>query len=312
MRRSELTGGDGAWAGLELEVTGRPRPRLCPYVAEGGRLVVRRGDGAPVLLARVEDDECGVDVLRTGRHRSPLPPPRADEARQRGGDAARWAHRCADALAAAPDSPLHDGRWALRSSTRFQRWGPELAPVLDRWRERLVTGDPDGYLDWFRFNGAGEILPLRAWPEAADARVKAYRKQARDGTLPPVLLWWFSGLDAHLVLDGHARLVAALAEEREPAVLELTRLAPPDEAARDSAAAVTSYTAEMARFRTLRAAHGDRVPDGAALMGPVLARALHTARTGHRPTWAWPLPGGAATWDRWAREVLAGWEGLPG
>ncbi|MGB8939405.1 MAG: hypothetical protein WCD21_04060 [Streptomyces sp.] len=43
-------------------------------------------------------------------------------------------------------------------------------------------------------------------PRADDPRVKAYRKQARDGTLPPVLLWWVSGLDCHLVLDGHAGL----------------------------------------------------------------------------------------------------------
>ncbi|WP_372344483.1 hypothetical protein [Streptomyces sp. KL116D] len=311
MRRTGATGRDGAWAGLELEVTGRPRPGLCPYAAEGRRPVLRRADGAPVLFGRVTRDHCGVDFLRTGAFRSPLPPPRADTARRVRGPA-RWAHRFADALERDADSPLHDGRWVLTAGTRFQRWRPEDESPVAHWRDLLVEGDPDGELDWFVHNGSWEVLPLRAWPDVTDARVKAYRKQAGDGTLPPVLLWWFSGFDAHLVLDGHARLVAALAEGVEPPVLELLRLAPADEVTKDTTAAVATYTAEMARFRTLRAAHGERVPDGAALMGPVLARALEEARSGHRPTWAWPLPGGAQQWDRAAWELAPGWEGLRG
>ncbi|MYX98297.1 hypothetical protein GT045_26700 [Streptomyces sp. SID486] len=46
--------------------------------------------------------------------------------------------------------------------------------------------------------------------------------------LPPVLLWWASGLDCHLVLDGHARLAAAIAESLEPPLLQLHRTVPRD------------------------------------------------------------------------------------
>ncbi len=42
--------------------------------------------------------------------------------------------------------------------------------------------------------------------------MKAYRKHVRDGTLAPVLLWWVPFLDGWLILDGHDRAVAALAE----------------------------------------------------------------------------------------------------
>ncbi|WP_338702674.1 hypothetical protein V2W30_35360 [Streptomyces sp. Q6] len=306
MRRSELTGADGGWAGLELEVSDRPRPGLCPYVAEGGRLLLRRGDGAPVLLARVEDGDQGVDFLRTGGFRSPLPPLRADEARRVPGSAG-WAHRFAEALNRSPDSPVHDGRWALWDASPFQRWKPASMDSAEYWRELLVEGDPDGYVDWFVHNGSWEVLPLRAWPEASDARVKAYRRQVREGVLPPVLLWWCSGLDTHVVLDGHARLAAALAEDTAPPLLELVRLAPADDVAADTAAAVAAYERELDRFATLRVTRGTHVPDGAALAGPVLARDLGRARTGHRPSWAWPLPGRVAEWQRVARESDAGW-----
>ena len=48
------------------------------------------------------------------------------------------------------------------------------------------------------------------------ARVKAYRKQVREGMLRRVLLCWVSGLGCHLILDGHARLASAIAESVEP------------------------------------------------------------------------------------------------
>ncbi|MEU8780324.1 hypothetical protein [Streptomyces sp. NPDC048637] len=109
-------------------------------------------------------------------------------------------------------------------------------------------GHPDGYVDWYLHNGSWEILPLRPMPDADDSRVKAYRKQALDGTLPPVLLWWVSGLDCHLILDGHARFAAAIAESTEPGLLELHRTVPDDEADTETRHAVSVYEAELTRL----------------------------------------------------------------
>jgi hypothetical protein len=64
---------------------------------------------------------------------------------------------------------------------------------------------------------------------------------------------------------------------------------------------VAAYEVEVARFTELRAIHGPGIPDGAGAAGPVLARRLDELRTGHRPTWAWPLPGGEQEWHRVAR-----------
>ncbi|MFE9880916.1 hypothetical protein [Streptomyces sp. NPDC005784] len=170
----------------------------------------------------------------------------------------------------------------------------------------LVEGHPDGYIDWFVHSGSWEVLPLRPMPDADESRVKAYRKQAREGTLPPVLLWWVSGLDCHLILDGHARLTAAIAESVEPPLLHLHRTLRRDDLAARIDEAVDSYEYELARFAELRALHGHTVPDGAATTGPRFARVLRDLHTAKQPNWAWPLPGGKTQWHRTTREVTAG------
>ncbi|MEW1930428.1 hypothetical protein [Streptomyces sp. NPDC088360] len=308
--RTSGTRTDGVWNGLLLEVRERPLPGLRLWTA-GNRLLLTRGAAAePLLLALVDPDRHGVDFYRTGRHRPLVPPLRAHQARAYGGSRQRWAHHFATLLTASPDSPLHDGRWVLKPDPLLLRWKHPGEREGEYWRSLLVEGDPDGYIDWWIHSGSWEIFPLRAMPDADDPRVKAYRKQARDGTLPPVLLWWVSGLDSHLVLDGHARLAAAIAESVEPAVLELQRTTPRDEVDTGTERAVAAYEAELARFTELRAAQGPRVPDGAEFAGPALARRLHELRTAHRPTWAWPLPGGLPEWRRIAREQVGegGWE----
>lgn len=309
MRRTDITRDDGTWAGLSVELSSPRRPGLCLFSAERRLLLSRQS--RPVLLAAVDADHCGVEFWRTDAYRSSIPPLRADTARNLAGRPERWAHRIAQSLLDAPGSPLHEGRWMLTPDSPLLRWNHGRLPQAEYWGSMLVEGHPDGYIDWFVHSGSWEILPLRPMPGADDSRVKAYRKQARDGTLPPVLLWWVSGLDCHLVLDGHARLAAAIAESTAPPVLHLHRTAPGDEVRAGTEEAVRAYEAELERFTELRTVHGAAVPDGAALAGPPLARRLRELHTAQRPTWAWPLPGGEAEWRRVAQEVTVGqrWAG---
>ncbi len=259
-----------------------------------------------MLLAVVDEHLGGVDYWRTDGYRSFVPPLRADTGRALAGSPERWAHRFARYVLDSPDSPVHEGRWLLTSDSPLPRWRHADTSHAEYWGSMLVEGHPDGYIDWFLHSGSWEILPLRPMPDADDGRVKAYRKQAREGTLPPVLLWWVSGLDCHLILDGHARLAAAIAESVEPPLLQLHRTMPRDELAGRVDDAVSLYESELARLARLRAVHGPTVPDGAAIAGPQLARSLHDLETAQQPTWAWPLPGGEAEWHRVAREVTAG------
>ncbi|MFD3513432.1 hypothetical protein [Streptomyces sp. NPDC058657] len=302
MQRSNVTRNDGTWVGLSLDVQGRHQPELGVFHA-GPRLLVSQVS-RPVLLAVVEDPLQGVDFWRTGAYRSPVPPLRADVTRALSGSAERWAHRFAQYLLASPGSPLHDGRWLLTHEGPFQRH--VAASHAEHWGAMLVEGHPDGYIDWFLHSHSWEVLPLRPMPDANDSRVKAYRKQAREGSLPPVLLWWVSGLDCHLILDGHARLAAAIAESVDPPLLLLHRTAASDDLATRTEGAASTYEDELARFALLRTVHGPTVPDGAVAAGARLARLLHDLDTARRPTWTWPLPGGEDRWRRFAREATRG------
>ncbi|GAA3399239.1 hypothetical protein GCM10017752_67070 [Streptomyces roseoviridis] len=304
MQRSDVRRDDGTWIGLSLDVQDLPRPGLCVFSA-GPRLLVSRSS-RPVLLAVVDEHLQGVDFWRTEEYRSCVPPLRADAARALAGSPQRWAHRFAQHLIDSPDSPLHEGRWLLSHESPLLRWRRPDASHAEYWSSMLVDGHPDGYIDWYVHSGSWEVLPLRPMPAPDDGRVKAYRKQAREGTLPPVLLWWVSGLDCHLVLDGHARLAAAIAESVEPPLLQLHRTVPRDDLAARIDSAVGFYESELTRFAELRAVRGPTVPDGAATAGPQLVRLLHDLNTTQQPTWAWPLPGGEVRWHRIAREVTTG------
>ncbi|WP_457032841.1 hypothetical protein [Kitasatospora sp. P5_F3] len=308
MQRSDVTRDDGTWMGLSLEVQGRRQPGLCVFSA-GPHLLVSQLS-RPVLLAVVDEHLQGVDFWRTDEYRSFVPPLRADAGRALAGSPQRWAHRFARYLGAS-DSPLHEGRWLLSCESSFRRWRPADTSQAEYWSSMLVDGHPAGYLDWFLHSCGWEVLALRPMPDSGDSRVKAYRKQARDGTLPPVLLWWVSGLDCHLILDGHARLAAAIAESVEPPLLQLHRTMAHDDLAARTGEAAGLYEYELARFAGLRAIHGPTVPDGAATAGPQLARLLHGLDTARQPTWAWPLPGGEDQWRRLTREVTAGQDWPP-
>lgn len=138
-------------------------------------------------------------VVRADRYRSLIPPLRAARARRMSPSrmpewSLSWAHRFAEGLASNPLGPLHTGRWLLRSPESYE-FGCH----------RPVREYPHAYLNWF--DGWGGTLPLRRLPDADSARVKAYRRKVREGVLPPVLLWYASGLDGYhrTILDGLAR-----------------------------------------------------------------------------------------------------------
>ncbi|MEV0902081.1 hypothetical protein [Actinoplanes sp. NPDC049802] len=267
----------------------RSGPRL--EVAGAGLLLLRQA-GVPVLFARVDRDLWGVDYVRTGRYRSVLPPIRAARAAAIGDSgSARWVHHFRRALTEPGYEPARTGRWRI---------GADVQPLRPGWSRSLLTDSP-GWIDWFTHGGSGQVLPLRELSGPGDGRVKAYRKQARDGILPPVLLWWVSGLDCHLLLDGHDRLVAALAEDRAPAVLTVSAV-DPARIARDTAAVADRYrhNDEALRARS--------VPEPVLVeLGRQFARDLSAAEGAFGRTVAWPLPGGTAAWTRAAEECAPGW-----
>ncbi|KAA2251373.1 hypothetical protein F0L68_37445 [Solihabitans fulvus] len=279
MRRRELDLADFApdWRGLRLDVDRVARPSLRPEVGDHRHMLIRQGR-TPVLFVQFAQGYGNAEYHRAPGYRSPLQPTPVKLAYQLadpGSPAwyACWLHRFADLLAESP-GPLHDGSWLLHR----ELLPPEPLRVLD-------TG-PAGSFQWWE--GGPHVLPLRALSPADAPRVSAYRRQARDGVLPPILLWYVSGLAGFVVLDGHDRLAAALAEGVRPPVLHLCRGGEDQRATNWLAGEIDRYTAAMRR---------PGVTTGTARqLGGALAATYRRAMLDMWRTRAWPVPGGRTGW----------------
>ncbi|MFF5492760.1 hypothetical protein [Streptomyces aquilus] len=276
---------------LVLSVRGRPGPPPLRFETTGDGGTVLRQTERPVLLGRTVGRHCCRDLYlhRLDGYRSPLPPLRSAELRS----SVNWAHQYGRWLEDADGTPLLDGRWELAPRAEFP-------PYV--WGEEFVREWPGGRLELYCGGGWNGILPLRRLSPPDAGRVKAYRRHAREGTLAPVLLWTVAFLDGCVILDGHDRAVAALAEGRAPECLVLTQV-PDDKDWRRAADEMTK--GHEHRLRGLA--------DGPA--GPAVERQRTALEKGHAeaiaslpydllPTRFWPLPGGAATWEALAARAV--------
>ncbi|MEV4412785.1 hypothetical protein [Catellatospora sp. NPDC049609] len=294
------------WRALRLDL---PAPGPCGLRVEvtGGRRILLRQNGSAIVAARVAQGMSHVDYLRGDGYRPVVPPVRAEHARrlaQAAGGVEKWAYHFASTLAASQNGPLHAGRWLLEpSAPRLWLQEHRHISVEEQWRD-IVVSDPAGEIDWYLLNGAAVILCLRDLSAADQGRVKAYRKQVRGGTVAPILLWWISGLTSYLLLDGHDRLQACLAEGAAPPVLTLSRLA--DDAGPDVDLETARHTA-TARHIERAVAHG--VPGAAEALiaerrrfGKALEEQLWA-----KSTRAWTLPGAVEAWRSAARAMNSTW-----
>jgi hypothetical protein len=203
---------------LRFEVEHQPRPGLQLEAAEG---VLRLSlAGSPVLWARQDAHWQGIWVLQRNGAESPLvlPPWSFAECRAQGegsspGFVENWAKATAAALQTSPRSPLTEGTFVLSAaaaSGTALKYSARVRQLEAPWGlDELYGGSQPEYLEC----EVGRVLPLRQRPSPDGGRVKAWRKAAREGHLPPPLFFWVSGLNVFLLLDGHARLVAAQLEQ---------------------------------------------------------------------------------------------------
>ncbi len=307
-----VTVGEREQAGLVISVAGaRSRPAF--LIEHGGRLALRISSrGAPLAYARIGVWE-EIAWLHAGAAATGvLAPITVDDMREvagthvPGSDAFMhaWMRRMLESISA-ESLLLHDGPWALapaplgtakdaRAYPRNPTDGLAGAPPI-AWRldavvsPRALTRD-----DWACGWGdalipMGVVWPLRA-PSRDAARVRALQKRARDGLLAPALLLYVSVIGAYVVLDGHDRIAAALAEGVPPRLLALWPTLPP----RGNAVASVVAVAPL-------------VPAGPATdrLEAALRRAMAEHRHYGARTVAWPLRGGLGQWRAEARAVLS-------
>ncbi|BCQ70378.1 hypothetical protein PEQA60_43680 [Pseudomonas sp. Eqa60] len=154
------------------------------------------------------------------------------------------------------------------------------------------------WIDWW--HGGGKLIGLhRVDPEAG--RLKWWRKKAREGSLAPILLWYVGGLASYVVIDGHYRLQAAIAENLAPSFIVLS-------ATRERGFA-PSLEHQQRIMDSLRK-RGDAVPRNPALSTENLNRVLIQAfddRPQYRsatPAWAGNEP--ESQWCDEVRQCLGG------
>ena len=180
-------------------------------------------------------------------------------------------------------------RWAAARTTLLRGEGPPWSA------ERFVE-------KWYSSSGSQALLPMRPASRADSGRVKAWRKRARDGTLPPVLVHFIGALDMFALLDGHDRYAAARAEGVPVPWLHV------------SAMTLSPINLDAAK----QAAIVREVEKMSGLVPPVPTasiNALYALAFDDRP---WPsrmcfgraLPGGVRKWDEEVRRRLAAL-GLP-
>jgi hypothetical protein len=145
-------------------------------------------------------------------------------------------------------------------------------------------------------NGVDAVIPTRPFSPSSAARVKMWRKYAKQGELPPVLAWYVSGLDSYIILDGHDRLHAALIEAVEFPVLVLRRVS-----VQRFEMEQRTRNAFLRQVDGITARHEHLGPKLVDQVNKLLMMAYDEPTDTSYRTCAWPLPGGAATWGREVR-----------
>ncbi|QSQ17449.1 hypothetical protein [Myxococcus landrumensis] len=214
-----------------------------------------------------------------------------------------WNWRMARALIEAPLPVLHAGHWCLRPMLAIAAEKAERHPVSPmEWSFGqplmpphslfAVTQFPLAWAeDWWETlpgQRPGAVLGLRAVSAAEDGRMKSWRKRARDGTLPPILLLFVDILAKWVVLDGHDRLHAALLEGAEPPLLGLWPFIDRPQ----SWSATREEGALLAAEFQLRTSP---TPETVDRVNRMLQFSFTNDQRGTISR-AWPLPGGQAAW----------------
>lgn len=222
------------WRGLLLNVSNAPKPALRLRTAAGKRMRLDAGD-LPLLWAEIDEGYSGVSIYRNlPQHQEWLPAISSAEVQHiasaaSGSQERLWLKHFAKALRNVDITCLSDGLWSLEYCDGSQVYHPHWRGKYRLRDWHLGSGEEDiqllhapvVYLDWC-MSGNGQVLNVFAAQHRDSGRVKWWRKLARAGQLPPILVWYIHGLNAYLILDGHDRLQASLLEGVRPGFAVLT------------------------------------------------------------------------------------------
>lgn len=251
----DLEDRQGEWAGLQVTVErlSPARPPLHIRASTNGRMKLMHND-TPLLWATSERGHYGAWVVRskkvpTHSQLSPVAPIRSVDVDRYASHTQpertkAWSRYFVSALSEGTSNFMSTGTWLARglspdpSKTRFVNgdaprgwhfthgtadyrlpdWCLAGEEIIDCQQSSIVR-----WLDWGSWQY--KLIGLRPVDLMAD-RLKWWRKKSREGSLPPILLWYVAGLSAYVIIDGHYRLQAAIETNIPPSFIVLSIIRP--------------------------------------------------------------------------------------
>ncbi len=250
----DLVDRNNQWQGLELNLKGRLKTESVMEMLSGhyGRMALQHS-GESLFWASMLEDHSGIWLVFNSDHprsRAMLPAVTSDDIERiktKGEQVwiGEWCRYFIRQLMHAPEPLLSAQRWLIRPMLPVQRLSRYSIPQpvsLENWRFAAPESTENICCQWTLY---GEDFPNLAQPEDVrlvdwwwggylllgryaiqpdTGRLKWWRKKSREGTLPPILVWYIAGLGSYLILDGHYRLQAAIDEQIPPSFLVLSEL----------------------------------------------------------------------------------------
>ena len=320
----DIEDSQGRWSGLGVEVEHPPAGRPVLHLRSGSnaRFKLMRDD-TPLFWATLATDHGGVWLVRNPapdapdcRLIAPIDSPTVEQHAQLAPELRikAWSRYFVARLGEGNAHFLTPGHWLAQGllpdasapplsldGWRFTSVVDPLSP-LPRWylygEDFLDNLQPQTleWIDWW--HGGGKLVGLHPVDPLA-GRLKWWRKKAREGSLPPILLWYVGGLASYVVIDGHYRLQAAIAENIPPAfiVLSATQLRE-----------VTPCPEHQQRVLDSLSKRGDAVPRNKLISTETLNRVLIQAfdnRPEYRSaTYAWASTDSEPQWCEEVRRCL--------
>jgi len=212
------------WTGLKLQVQ---KGIIGEYQLESGnncrfKLYNKK---KPVLWGTFGSDYWGVWVLKNNidwePNNIPIEPvisATIEESKNEDYDKF-WSRFFAKQLCNESRSTLSSGLWSITIGTSSNNEKDIASEFINDVDEAFHDDNPR-WIEW-DIGRNGSIIPLKNEPNEEHGRVKWFRKLVKEGSCPPVFVWYLSCIQGYIILDGHCRLRAFQLESAPPKFLVL-------------------------------------------------------------------------------------------
>lgn len=222
------------WAYLEIIVS--QTPKLSYHIQSGGKQRFKLTNNIETIFwGCIELSYYGVWFLRNDKiwetKKKFIPPITSAQieesiTKNKNQDISFWSKFFSKSLSESEITFLHEGTWKI-SEAKLKRDPLEKMDRFKKWKISNLTETYEkgqlSYTEW-TFSGNSTLIPLKNFPIPSDGRLKWWTKKVKEGTCPPILIWYVHSLDSYLIIDGHYRLKASMNENRLPKILVLNQI----------------------------------------------------------------------------------------